>query len=325
MAVVLDMVIDTRERLHVVMGDGFVLNYEVFDPHTHQWETWLREERHYSANLAADSAGNVYLAHDMVVEGMNRVALTRIRPDGRWDEPILTPAMQGGSTTLMIDPLYGITMLAGYIDLFRGIPSNGESGTIRQSNLTIPATLPNPTLTFYYDLHRTVLDNPAHFSVTVSDGTTTTTTVLSDTATSGWTLGWADMSAWAGESVTVTFTLEQPTPPAPAAYLLLDTVSLTAWQTPVISTVSPAAVSIPYASATVTLTGMNFTAPLSAKVGTQPAVITRIDNETATLTLPPGLAVGRYEIDITNGVGLTYRRLAAVTIGGKLFLPLVRR
>ncbi|MFN8595746.1 MAG: hypothetical protein U0559_06145 [Anaerolineae bacterium] len=67
--------------------------------------------------------------------------------------------------------------------------------------------------------------NPS-FAVEVSDGVTTTTLHTEVIATQDWTHRWFDLSAWAGQTVTVTFKVDQGDTDAARGAIYLDDVSL---------------------------------------------------------------------------------------------------
>jgi len=63
-------------------------------------------------------------------------------------------------------------------------------------------------LSFLYQLSGVSPNSGSSFGVTVSDGTVTTT-LSAETTNTGWTHRWFDLQPWAGQTVTVTFTLHQ--------------------------------------------------------------------------------------------------------------------
>ncbi|MEN4013942.1 MAG: hypothetical protein ROW48_18075 [Bellilinea sp.] len=101
-------------------------------------------------------------------------------------------------------------------------PQDGNS-TLAQT-VSIPNDMLNPTLSFLYMLSETS-EGLTGLKVFVDDGETTHQ-VFSDERTAGtWRHGWADMSAWRGKTVTITFSLNMIAgAPLPVAYL--DEVSL---------------------------------------------------------------------------------------------------
>jgi uncharacterized repeat protein (TIGR01451 family) len=82
----------------------------------------------------------------------------------------------------------------------------GESGTATISQaITIPLSMTAPTLSFMYDLWGQEFTQGSTFEVLVADAGITTTLFSTTSGTDGWTQGSFDLSAWAGEAITLTF------------------------------------------------------------------------------------------------------------------------
>ncbi|MBK9052515.1 MAG: hypothetical protein IPL78_16880, partial [Chloroflexi bacterium] len=76
---------------------------------------------------------------------------------------------------------------------------NGD--VLFQQALTIPASMPDPTLSF---MHYGFMDRPGdgtQLMMQISNGTITET-LATPVVQATWALSWADVSSWAGQSVT---------------------------------------------------------------------------------------------------------------------------
>lgn len=142
--------------------------------------------------------------------------------------------------------------------------------------LTLPVTLTSPGLSFLYRIDGSATDAQAAFTVTVETdlGSTTVFTSL-ETPGTPWQHVWRDMSAFAGQSITLTFAID-PRDGSGGARLALDEVSLGSTAPDLwVESALPAEIR-PETAQTMTLQYGNRGGGLAAG-----AVIT--------LTLPPGL------------------------------------
>jgi IPT/TIG domain len=192
--------------------------------------------------------------------------------------------------------------------------------TLRQA-LTLPADLHQATLAFLYTLEGGA--GASALTVHVSS-TPTSTQVFSATATVPWSLGWADLSPWAGQSVTVTFGIQQAVD-EPLLRVHLDDISVGAWTTPVPQIITPARLDVG-ATATFTITGQNFIQIPTVKLGnTLLTNVHQIDEKTLQAVLPTGIGPGLYDLWVTNPGGEATALASAVQVGKPLYLPVIAR
>jgi uncharacterized repeat protein (TIGR01451 family) len=100
-------------------------------------------------------------------------------------------------TNEVLDVYYASSVLA---------QETGDS-TLSQ-RLTVPGGSTHPMLSFMYELGGVSPDSGSSLGVSVNDGTITTT-LSTETYNTGWTHRWLDLQPWAGQTVTLTFTLHQ--------------------------------------------------------------------------------------------------------------------
>lgn len=220
-------------------------------------------------------------------------------------------------------------MAAGSANTLHIVTSNGdyvttrtwsEAGTSSLSQSTaIPTDIHQPTLAFLY-----MLDGgggESQFQVILSDPLTTTT-LFSTTTSTPWTLHWTDLTPWRGQTVTVTFAVEQAAG-EPPLHVYLDEVALGPWETPVLLQTYPLQVEYG-AAAILVITGENFLPTPTVRVGDVTLTEVQLsDEQRLEATLPPTLAPGVYDLTVTNPGGVASRRMGALVIGERLYLPLL--
>ncbi|MCB0112057.1 MAG: hypothetical protein KDE53_39310, partial [Caldilineaceae bacterium] len=207
--------------------------------------------------------------------------------------------------------------------------------TVAQS-LTIPADITHPTLSFMLALYRGNTaevaaglvaergDTSSRFAVTVTAGITSTTVYSSATPTD-WHLAWADLSAWRGETVTVTFAVQQA---AGESYLqaYVNDVPLGRWSTPAVASIATPMVPAGRAS-TIVLQGQNLRSDMTVHLGKTPITGVTADESagTATLSLPASLSPGVYPLYLT-AAGSAYPTYGGtIYVGQQQWLPFVAR
>jgi hypothetical protein len=86
--------------------------------------------------------------------------------------------------------------------------------------VTLPMELSNPILSFFFHIKDPAPDGTSGMQVIIDSGLSATV-VYSATASDDWTHGRADLSAWRGETVTVTLAVTQPAG-VPRGWLYVD-------------------------------------------------------------------------------------------------------
>ncbi|MBP7964078.1 MAG: PD40 domain-containing protein [Caldilineaceae bacterium] len=194
--------------------------------------------------------------------------------------------------------------------------------------VTVAADWHQPTLAFIYASNRLTTTHPSvPFQVSVTAGLTTTQVFSATTQPTGHQLGWADLSPWAGQIITVTFALAQ-TDYDEETDLFLDHITLAPWLTPVAESVTPAAFD-PGVSTPITVTGQNFLDGVTVRLirGEQivsRVTLTRLDAHTLTVDLP-ALGPGIYDLWVTNPGGQQSVKMGAIRVGKQSYLPSVAR
>jgi hypothetical protein len=254
-------------------------------------------------------------------------------PDGSWSEIIALPTvlLPGNNFSLAVDlnahihlSWIGYDPIPDKTAVMHQGPSLAESEQYVTGSqvIDLPADSHAPTLSFEYALQGLVSGGSSAADVWV-EAEGQRSQLISLVNSRDWQHAWIDLSAWAGDTVTLTFALKQGGG-EPAASLQLDDIAVGAWLTPVVSGVSPNALEHP-AGAQITITGQNFLEGASVMIGKTPvAEVARIDEQTLIATLPSELAPGIYNVWVTNPGGQANPAPNRMRLGETIFLPLVQ-
>ena len=113
-------------------------------------------------------------------------------------------------------------------DVYYVGPANAEQSgdSMIAQAITVPITMSMPTLSFLYQLGGGAsATNGTWFHAQVDDGVTFTTILSTSTNTAGWAHGWADLTPWAGQTITLTFNVHNEAG-TPVTWAYLDEVTL---------------------------------------------------------------------------------------------------
>jgi hypothetical protein len=188
-------------------------------------------------SLFPDSHGNIHVTWDMPVYcGSNEcgnIYYTVQKPGEAWTDPIvlsqpdtrvfspnIAVGLDGRVHVVWIE--YELNDV--WIDYVGpvSVPYSGKS--ILSQELTIPATITSPTLSFFYQLEDASDTWGSGFSLFVNNGITTT--LLSTSAnTSDWTHAWFDLSPWLSQTITLTFNVHE-TEGYPYTWAYVDEVTI---------------------------------------------------------------------------------------------------
>ena len=285
----------------------------------------------HGADLVVDSTGRrhlVYLGRSET--GFHEAVYVVREPDGSITIPFgfanvadtepIVPAItltSSGEVLLSVRPFR--------VSLTR-IPVASQAGTAAISQaVTVPAGAHKPTLAFMHQLRGALPSYASTLRVKVTDNVGMQTLLEKKTPAGDWTLQWLDMSAWAGQTVTVTIEMAQAAG-APYTEAWLDAASLGEWTTPVLTQVTPARLPGNQPGTVVTLTGLNFIATPTVKLGDATLDdVQFVDETTVRAIVPAGFPVGLYDVTVANPGGQYARRAGALQIGERVTTPIVLR
>lgn len=199
-------------------------------------------------------------------------------------------------------------------------------------SVTVSIDMHRPTLSFLYALGDKAAEDGARFSASIGAGGNETVVFACDEPTPWraidsarvpvWQHAWADLSPWAGQTVTVTLSHD---PAWTTSYALVDEVSVGPWLTPRIEAVSPArgpaGSAIPLTIAGDNLDGQG--GGVTASLGATPLTLTRIGPTRLTATIPTTLPVGLYDLTVRTEAGHHAIAPAAYAVGGVVLVPLI--
>jgi Tol biopolymer transport system component len=278
----------------------------------------------YAATL--DGQGTLHL----LMSNKQGAGIYRYKPVGQsWSDPRSSGMNSQSAPQFAITAGSANALYASRANFMSGVTLQSTvratttmTSTLRQA-LTLPADLHQPTLAFLYTLEGGAGASALTVHIS-STATPTPTQVFSATATVPWSLGWADLSPWAGQPVTVTFGIQQAAI-EPLLRIQLDDISVGAWTTPAPQTITPAQVEVG-ATATFTITGQNFSQTPTVQLGnTSLTNVRRLDEQTLQADLPAGIGPGRYDLWVTNPSGEATVLTSAVQVGKPLYLPVIAR
>lgn len=325
--------IDADGTLHAIFhlrvafpDEQFIWLYGQYNPSSSRWHF----ERFAPFPQAYDNQyghGQFYLIPDgaslIVVAYGKYINVSRRTSDGVWSQ---TMSLRPYFYTAGLPDIYyraseGFLFLGDTIFSKLIRPTDAQystlSTTVSLTNLTAP------TLGFMYRAEQGKTADEGLFQVAVTNAITTTTIYKTNPDIGDWQYGWADLSPWANETVTVTFTYHHPAE-TPFKLFRLDDVTISEYLAPILTNATPASLPTVWSGETITITGANFTAPVSATVNGITAATTAVDDNTIQLVIPTNTRPGRARIAVTNAANLT-TEATLVQFGLPVFLPKVSK
>jgi hypothetical protein len=203
-----------------------------------------------------------------------------------------------------------------------------EAGqAILRQTVTIPPDLHKPTLSWYYRQVQNAPSGSSRFEITVTPAIGDMQTLFTSRASAleVWTHAWVDLSAWAGQEVTLDFTMYQEEGEGHLR-VDLDEVSLAEWTTPVVTGLTPTHLTNLPNLGPCTITGENLMPGLQIIVNGQDATNITLDSVTGEVSfnLPSGLRPGIYPVTVVNPGGASALTPQPLTIGSFAYLPQVK-
>ena len=286
----------------------------------------------YAIEAIPDYAGNGDLAidqHDTAyVVNVDAGALwLRYRAlDAGWSTPRRVASGAQGTPRLIVDAndvMHVLYATAAGLEYRQSLAQSTETVTTISQVLALSGDLARATVSFFYQLQSTRTNETGQFTVVVDDGVSLTPVFTTTQPQSVWAHRWADVSRWAGQTITLELTLRETAYPA-ASQLRLDEISVGSWLTPDPQMIAPSRIDAGAASV-ITITGDNFIAPVKVKLDDTPLPDAHwIATGTITATVP-GLPFGRYDVIVTNAGGQSSGLPGALLAGHEVLLPVIFR
>jgi uncharacterized repeat protein (TIGR01451 family) len=308
-----------------------------------------------------------YLAWSQHSAGADETYYSQQNANGTWSavQNLSNTSAESLISKLVVDPegqlhvLWSET-LSGVTDLLAISPrySNATGSSSLAQVVTLPMTTSVPVVSFLYQLKHSSGDNNLGLEVQIHTDSATTTIFSATTDTVAWTHEWLNLSDWAGQTITLTFNVNEVMGTLPV-WAYLDEVSLGSAHSDVWAALSAPTTVQPDDTLTYQLTYGNqggAPAPATQLTLTLPAELTFVgasvppltttaplvwevgeltaksgpNTIVVTTTVPPtalsiitgtvSIATGATELEIANNAGQ-----ASTFIRYQVFLPLIRR
>jgi len=204
----------------------------------------------------------------------------------------------------------------------------GPAGTADVSQtVTIPADLHQPTLSFAFQLENIRRSQQTALEVLVRDQNSFVTSLLTLRGSNAWQQKWADLSPWAGQTVTIIFRLNQAAN-EPTGQAWLDGIAVGGWTTPIITSIEPNQFISLDQVPVLTVKGDNYMDGVSLLLNDIPISadrFTRINSSTLEIIASAEIPRGCSTLKVVNPGGASAERQNAVCYLYPLFLPTVGR
>jgi len=280
--------------------------------------------------LAVDSSGRIHVVYitGKSAEQTKLVYLAK-RPEGHWKQIAVAQFVPAWIFTLAVDRLGVIHVIwkklpwednSVYHTQTAVAPTDAELSVSQM--VAIPPETHRATVSLLYNLEPWQAGD-TRFHVILSNEFTSIQVASPSAAAEGWVHAWADVSAWAGQTVNLTIGLHQKAG-SPFNQIYLDDITLGSWVTPVIHQIAPSFID-PSQATRITLTGENFFATPTLRVNDKFLDCIWLDEHTLQATLPPGLTSGIYDVWVTNPGGQVGVFPSGLRIGSQIYLPVLYR
>ncbi|MBK9052512.1 MAG: PD40 domain-containing protein [Chloroflexi bacterium] len=189
--------------------------------------TWLMHD----LNLEISPSGILHLAWAETTTGLAMAYYVQMTPDGAMKQtfPAYNGTDNGIIPILLVDknniPHLLIHRSNNNVHYMSQATANQTGDSTLKQVVTVPVSPAVSVLSYWHWLNGMTQAGGPSFSLHVDDGSSNTPLVTRQTNTVGWEHSWVDLSAWAGQTITVTFNVHQVVD-KPMAEAYLDEVTL---------------------------------------------------------------------------------------------------
>ncbi len=345
-----DAAVDAQDRIHLAMARwGAGVFYRM-----HQggaWSDWIQVAS-YPTHLAEPwiNLGTLSDGLLMLENSDGRLLFSR-DPENSWSSPhVVGPPSLGQvkATKLVTGPDRRVAMLTretqendtgSEVDrglfLYQFVPVEDETDgrSVLERSFTVPGDMGHPV--FYLDAlfaSEKGSGNPDRFRVEIDDGQSVTQVLELDTPSQGWAGHAISLLPWQGQGITLTLAVDEVDDDR-FSWAWVDNLWISSWETPRIKEIGllPSSgrdrVRLPYGvGGTLVITGENFIATPTVSFGSQAASQVRlVSSKRLEADVPTDLAVGFYDVVVTNPGGVAAVRSNGLAVGEQLYLPVVIR
>lgn len=337
--------VDPDDNLHLFQ------NYEYFT--RDNVDTWtpvlpvsanFRADHEFSVTL--DPQGGLWAANDFPDSVTTAVALGYKAPGGdtvfdlqtlsldpaQWSftrEPVVAAGPDGSLHLAMV----GRQSVQGGVDRLLYFGPHSNPSTVETSiaqTITIPAGMHEPTLSFFYRLNgwETQPLGGLRVEITPQNGSPVTLLHLTQPERE-WLHVWTDLSAYAGQTVTIRFIHSQPQDAA-VSEATIDDVMVGGWETPIINSVEPQPLIFPIQpGTTLIIHGANFMDdadhPPAVSIDGAAATVVWLNENTLQVNVPTNLQPGYHDLRVTNPRGDWAELADGLYVEARVFLPVINR
>lgn len=213
------------------------------------------------------------------------------------------------------------------VAIFEG-KRTGPAGSAEASQqVTIPADLHQPTLSFAFKLGNIRRSQQTALEVLVRDQINIETTLLTLRGSDAWRQEWADLTPWAEQTVTIIFRLNQAAN-EPTGQAWVDGIAVGGWTTPIITSVEPNRFISLDQIPVLTVEGDNYMDGVTLLLNDTPIPadrFTRINSSTLEIIATAEIPRGCSTLKVVNPGGATAERRNAICYLYPMFLPTVGR
>jgi uncharacterized repeat protein (TIGR01451 family) len=217
-----DLAVDAEGALHAVWRSFDPVSYGVMYASKHDADPWtlpvnIVSGEADSSAIAVRGTDVHVVCHRLDTSYNYDILYTRKVGDANWNSPVNLSNNPGGSghPDIALDKLGGPHIVwhdstTGDEIYYVGPELAAQTGdsTIAQV-VTIPVTISTPILSFLYQLGGASAAGGTYFNVRVDNGITPTLLFSTTSNTDAWTHRWLDLTPWAGQAITLTFTVHQ--------------------------------------------------------------------------------------------------------------------
>ncbi len=224
--------------------------------------------------------------------------------NGSFEEGLSGWEYEAGTSPLLVDPIISSIHFGQFALAMK------YYSAISQTVFLSP-TLHKPTLAF-------MTDSRGSIQVSITDGVSKT--ILNTEYDPNISISpihhWVDKTPWKGRTVTITLRVYDDAN-------ILDDVTLSSWNTPVISDVSSRLIQARDVPTPITISGTNFISTPVVLLDSIPlTAVTRISEDQVSAIIPAGAPVGLHNLTVINPGGQAGTLQRAIRVGVPVYLPI---
>lgn len=209
-----ELIVTKNGTIHVMWRADNMLNHAYRLPNENWTTPIVLPLSHSTTDTAVDSQGNIYLINIDRSTANGGVYYRRWSQQSGWEIPIVLNSEYPQKTpAIAIDP-YDIVHLMWTNGAWEGVRylTSAKATTTGTSQLSqsiaVPNNMTNPTLAFMVRRFRDLPGDLSGLELLVSDGNSITNVPIS-VYQADWSHVWVDMSTWQGQTISVTFQMQQ--------------------------------------------------------------------------------------------------------------------